>query len=203
MSDARAPALLLDAARPQSYQARWLMTAGAATVGVCLLTLSAKIQVPFWPVPMTLQTLAVLMLAMSCGARLGVATVVAYLAAGAAGLPVFAGTPERGIGFAYMMGPTGGFLVGFVLAAWLAGTLAERGWDRSFLKCALAMLLGHVVTFAAGLAWLTALMGATKAIDIGLLPFLAASAVKIGLGAALMPLLWRVIGGDDASATRR
>jgi biotin transport system substrate-specific component len=89
--------------------------------------------------------------------------------------------------------------LGFVLAAWLAGMLAERGWDRSFLKCAAAMLVGHVVIFAAGLAWLTALMGAAKAIDIGLLPFLAASAVKIGLGAALMPLIWRAIGNDQAS----
>jgi biotin transport system substrate-specific component len=190
---------LLDVARPRRVQSRWLTLAVAVVVGVCVLTLSAKIQVPFWPVPMTLQTLAVLMLAMGYGARLGAATVVAYLIAGAAGLPVFAGTPERGIGLAYMMGPTGGFLLGFVLAAWLAGMLAERGWDRSFLKCAAAMLVGHVVIFAAGLAWLTALMGAAKAIDIGLLPFLAASAVKIGLGAALMPLIWRAIGNDQAS----
>jgi biotin transport system substrate-specific component len=194
---------LLDVARPRRVQSRWLTLALAVVVGVCVLTLSAKIQVPFWPVPMTLQTLAVLMLAMGYGARLGAATVVAYLIAGSAGLPVFAGTPERGIGLAYMMGPTGGFLLGFVLAAWLAGMLAERGWDRSFLKCAAAMLIGHVVIFAAGLAWLTALMGAAKAIDIGLLPFLAASAVKIALGAALMPLLWRAIGSDDASAARR
>src|SRR5882724_2427393 len=141
---------LLDVARPRRAQSRWLTLAGAVVLGVCVLTLSAKIQVPFWPVPMTLQTLAVLMLAMGYGARLGAATVVAYLIAGAAGLPVFAGTPERGIGLAYMMGPTGGFLVGFVLAAWLAGVLAERGWDRSFLKCAAAMLIGHVVIFAAG-----------------------------------------------------
>jgi biotin transport system substrate-specific component len=199
MIDAGAPTTLLDVTRPQSAPTRWLTLAGAMVFGVCLLTLSAKTQVPFWPVPMTLQTLVVLMLAMAYGPALGVGTVAAYLLAGAAGLPVFAGTPERGIGLVYMMGPTGGFLLGFVLAAWLAGMLAARGWDRSFRKCAAAMLAGHVVIFLAGLAWLATLVGAAKAIEVGLLPFLAASLVKIGLGAALMPLIWRAIGRDEGT----
>ena len=105
----------------------------AVVGGVCLLTLSAKLQVPFYPVPMTMQTLVVLMIGMAYGRVLGTATVAAYLLAGAAGLPVFAGTPERGIGLAYMMGPTGGYLVGFLVSAWLMGALAERGWSSSFL----------------------------------------------------------------------
>src|SRR5262249_23984372 len=145
-------------------------------------------------VPLTLQTLVVLLIGMSYGPRLGVSAVAAYLLAGAAGLPVFAGTPERGIGIPYMAGPTGGFLVGFVLAAWLVGVLADRAWDRSFLKCAAAMLLGHIVIFAVGLAWLGWLVGLGKAIDVGLSPFLAASVVKIALGTALMPLIWRAVG---------
>jgi biotin transport system substrate-specific component len=182
------------AAAPQSASRRWLTATAAAVLGVCLLTASAKIQVPFWPVPMTMQTLVVLMLGMAYGPRLGVATVLAYLAAGAMGLPVFAGTPERGIGLAYMAGPTGGFLAGFVVAAWLAGLLAERGWDRSFAKCAAAMVLGHVVLFVPGLAWLATLLGASKAIGQGLTPFLASTAVKVALGAALMPALWRMLG---------
>ena len=184
---------LLDVATPRGATARWLIPAAAAVFGVCLLTLSAKIQVPFWPVPMTLQTLVVLMLGMACGSRLAAGTVLAYLAAGAAGLPVLAGTPERGIGLAYMMGPTGGFLVGFLLAACIVGLLAERGWDRSFLKCVAAMVLGHVTITLAGLAWLAVLLGTPKAIELGLMPFLASSALKTALGAVSMPMLWRLL----------
>src|ERR687893_287399 len=112
---AAAPRTLLEAAWPQDINARRVGMAMAVVFGVCLLTLSAKVQVPFWPVPMTMQTLVVFMLGMAYGARLGAATVFAYLLVGAAGLPVFAGTPERGIGLTYMMGPTGGFLIGFLV----------------------------------------------------------------------------------------
>ncbi len=187
---------LLESAAPRGALARALVAAAAVFGGVCLLTLSAKIQVPFWPVPMTLQTLVVLMLGMSYGSRLAAGTVAAYLLAGAAGLPVLAGTPERGIGLAYMMGPTGGFLVGFLLSAWLVGWLAERGWDRSFLKCAAAMVLGHVAITLAGVAWLAVLLGTPKAIELGLMPFLASSALKTALGAVSMPMLWRVLGSS-------
>ena len=129
--------------------------------------------------------------------------VTAYLLAGAAGLPVFAGTPERGIGLAYMMGPTAGFLAGFLLAAGLVGLLAGRGWDRSFLTCAAAMVIGHVVIVAAGVAWLASLMGMSKAINVGLMPFLASSALKTALGATAMPLLWRLFGrGSGAQEWR-
>lgn len=190
---AAAPRTLLEAAWPQDISARRVGMVVAALFGVCLLTLSAKVQVPFWPVPMTMQTLVVLMLGMAYGSRLAAGTVLAYLLAGAAGLPVFAGTPERGIGLAYMMGPTAGFLVGFVIAAWLVGFLAERGWDRSFLTCALAMIAGHVAISLSGVVWLAVLMGTTKAIDIGLMPFLASSALKTALGTAAMPVIWRIV----------
>ena len=175
-----------------------LYVAAALLFGVCLLTLSAKLQVPFWPVPMTMQTLVVLMLGMACGPRLGAGAVVAYLLVGAAGLPVFAGTPERGIGLAYMMGPTGGFLMGFVLAAWITGALAERGWDRSVSWCAAAMLAGTVVIFVLGLAALIPITGLSRAIETGLVPFLASSALKIALGAVAMPVIWRVLGRRHA-----
>lgn len=168
--------------------------AAALLFGVCLLTLSAKLQVPFWPVPMTMQTLVVLMLGMAYGRRLGAGTVLAYLLVGAAGLPVFAGTPERGIGLAYMMGPTGGFLMGFVAAAWITGALAERGWDRSIAWCAAAMLAGTVVIFALGLAALIPITGLARAIETGLVPFLASSGLKIALGATALPLIWRFLG---------
>ena len=165
-----------------------------AIAGSLLLTLSAKLQIPFWPVPMTMQTFVVLVLGTAFGWRLGAATVALYLLEGALGLPVFAGTPERGIGLAYMMGPTGGFLAGFLVAAWLAGALAERGWSSSFLLSGAAMVAGHVVILAAGVAWLSALVGLEKAIALGLMPFLVTTLVKCALGAVSIPLIWRAFG---------
>ncbi len=194
MLDARLPGTLIDAAWSNSTTARRVGLVAAVVGGVCLLTLSAKLQVPFYPVPMTMQTLVVLMIGMAYGRVLGTATVAAYLLAGAAGLPVFAGTPERGIGLAYMMGSTGGYLVGFLVSAWLMGALAERGWSNSFLLSATAMIIGHAVILAAGVAWLAALLGPEKAIAVGLVPFLATTAVKCALGALAVPPIWRTFG---------
>jgi biotin transport system substrate-specific component len=194
MLDARLPGTLIDADWSNSTTARRLGLLAAVVGGVCLLTLSAKLQVPFYPVPMTMQTLVVLMIGMAYGRVLGTATVVAYLLAGAAGLPVFAGTPERGIGIAYMMGPTGGYLLGFLVSAWLMGALAERGWSGSFLLSAVAMVVGHAIILTAGVAWLATLVGPEKAIATGLLPFLATTAVKCALGAVAVPPIWRTFG---------
>ncbi|KAB0680106.1 biotin transporter BioY [Aureimonas leprariae] len=155
-------------------------------VGTLLLTVAAKTQVPFWPVPMTLQTMAVVLLGASLGSRLGFATVLAYLAEGAAGLPVFAGTPERGIGLAYMLGPTGGYLLGFLLAATLVGWLVERGFARSLPTVALSVLLGHATIHVFGLAWLGSLVGFDKAVAGGLLPFLPADLLKAALSTAII-----------------
>lgn len=164
-----------------------------ALAGSVLLALSAKVQIPFWPVPMTMQTYVVLVLAMAYGWRLGGATMLLYLAEGALGLPVFAGTPEKGIGLAYMMGPTGGYLAGFVMAAVVAGMLAERGWDRSWLRAGVVMLIGHAVVFAAGVAWLATLVGLGQAVALGFTPFIAATLAKIMLGLATMPLAWLAV----------
>jgi len=194
MLDARLPGTLIDADWSNSTTASRAGLVAAVVGGVCLLTLSAKLQVPFYPVPMTMQTLVVLMIGMACGRVLGTATVAAYLLAGAAGLPVFAGTPERGIGLAYMMGPTGGYLLGFLVSAWLMGALAERGWSGSFLLSAVAMVVGHAVILTAGVAWLAALVGPEKAIATGLVPFLATTAVKCALGAVAIPPIWRAFG---------
>jgi biotin transport system substrate-specific component len=161
-----------------------------AVVGSLLLTVSAKAHVPFWPVPMTMQTFAVVVIGMAYGWRLGGATVLLYLAEGAAGLPVFSGTPERGIGVAYMMGPTGGYLVGFFVAAVVCGWLAERGWDRRLVPALFAMLLGHAVIFLFGLSWLGTLIGMEKAIDAGFTPFLLGTVVKIALAAAVLWAAW-------------
>jgi biotin transport system substrate-specific component len=170
-----------------------LRNALLALAGTLLLAASAKLQIPFWPVPMTMQTYVVLVLAMAYGWRLGTATMVLYLLEGAIGLPVFAGTPEKGIGLAYMAGPTGGYLIGFVLATLVAGRLAELGWDRTWLRTGTVMLLGHAVIFAAGVAWLATLTGAERAIALGFTPFIAATIAKTALGLATMPLTWRLL----------
>ena len=163
-------------------------------VGSVLLTLSAKIQIPFWPVPMTMQTYVVLVLGMAYGTRLGVATVLFYLVQAAVGLPVLAGTPERGIGLAYMLGPTGGYLVGFVAAAALAGELAARGWDRTFGRTLIAMALAHLVIFVPGVTWLAASVGWERAFAVGVVPFVGATVAKTLLGVVTLPLAWRFVG---------
>ena len=159
------------------------------------LWISAKIQVPFYPVPITMQTFVVLMAGMAFGWRLGAATILLYLAEGALGLPVFAGTPEKGIGLAYMAGPTGGYLLGFVLAAALVGWLAERGFDRNVMLTAIAMLLGNAIIYIPGLLWLGAVVGWDKPVlEWGLLPFLFGDTAKLILAALLMPALWKLVG---------
>lgn len=162
-------------------------------LGVCLLALSAKIQVPAWPVPMTMQTYVVLVIGMAYGPRLGVAAVLAYLIVGAIGLPVFAGTPEKGIGIAYMMGPTGGYLFGFLAAAWLCGVLAGRGWDRGFVRALFAMTLAHFVILGFGVIWLAALVGWSRAIALGLTPFIAATILKTFFAGWTLPIAWRLV----------
>ncbi len=162
--------------------------------GSILLTVSAKISIPFIPVPMTMQTFVVLTLGMAFGWRLGAATVLLYLAQGAMGLPVFAGTPEKGIGLAYMVGPTGGYLVGFVLAAAVCGWLAERGWDRNLLTTALAMVIGNVLIYVPGVLWLGSLLGWDKPIlEWGLTTFLLGDATKLALAAVVLPLTWKLL----------
>jgi biotin transport system substrate-specific component len=161
--------------------------------GVLALTLSAKLQIPLWPVPMTMQTYVILVIGMAYGTRLGTLTIGAYLLAGALGLPVFAGTPEKGIGVPYMLGPTGGYLVGFLVATVLLGKLAERGWDRRIVSSLLAMTAGHVLILACGAAWLTVLLGWERALAVGVTPFIVATVLKTLLAAITLPVAWRLI----------
>ncbi len=162
-----------------------------AFAGSLLLIVSAKFQVPFYPVPMTLQPLVVLLLGVVLGSRLGAATVLLYLAQGAAGLPVFAGTPEKGVGLAYMVGPTGGYLLGFAFAAYVTGWLAERGFDRTRLGTALAMSLGMVVIYSLGLLWLGVFVGYNaNLLHLGLTPFVLGDVLKIALATLSVPMLW-------------
>lgn len=168
---------------PQSLLAR----AGIVLAGTALLALSAKVQVPFWPVPMTLQTLAVLTLGALLGARMAGATLIAYLIEGAAGLPVFA----SGAGLAYMAGPTGGYLFGFLLAAVFAGWASDRGLARGVGPALGVLLLAEALIFGPGVLWLAGFTGAQKALAAGLVPFLPGEALKLGLAALIFPALWR------------
>jgi biotin transport system substrate-specific component len=158
-----------------------------------LLTLSAKIKVPFWPVEMTLQPLAVVALGLALGSRLALATVALYVAQGALGLPVFTGTPEKGIGLAYMVGPTGGYIAGFVLASAVVGLLADRGWSRSIPLAFAAALIGMACIYAPGLAWMTHLFGVEKALVFGFWPFVLGDLVKALIAAIGVPMAWQLI----------
>ena len=158
----------------------------AVLAGLSLLTISAHIKIPFYPVPLTMQTLMVLSIGMTYGARLGGITLLSYLAAGFIGLPVFAG----GAGMVYMMGPTGGYLAGFFAAAVVLGALAERGWTRNWATAAAAMLMGNAIIYLLGVGWLTSLIGWDKAVQFGLLPFLYGDALKLIIAALGVPYLW-------------
>lgn len=157
-----------------------------AIIGSLLLVISAKISVPFWPVPMTMQTGVVLLIGAAYGWRLGVATVLLYLAQGAMGLPVFTGTPEKGIGIAYMMGTTGGFLLGFILMAAVAGWFAERGVTKSIVKTGAVMFIAGFIVYVPGLLWLGSLLGWDKPIlEWGFYPFVAGDLTKIALATVI------------------
>ena len=174
----------------RAVQAAVLVVAGTA-----ILAISAKTQVPFWPVPMTLQTLAVMAIAAAYGSNLAVATVIAYIAEGLAGIPVFAGAAA---GPAYVLGPTGGFLLAFVVGAAIVGFAADRGDSRSFAKLAIAMVLADVVIFALGLVWLGAAVPkigySAKLLSIGLYPFVLGDLLKIALASMLIPAVWGLVG---------
>ena len=169
--------------------------------GVLVLTISAKIKVPFYPVPMTLQTFAIMAMAAAYGSRLAVLTVIAYLLAGALGLPVFTNTPPAMAGPLYFLGPTGGFLIGFILLALIVGSATDRGFDRSTPKLFAAMVVADIVVFALGFAWLAWFaqlstgngMGVEAAFMNGVVPFLLADLLKIALAALAIPAAWNLI----------
>lgn len=164
-----------------------------AVVGSLALWASAKVSIPFYPVPMTMQTFVVLVIGMTYGWKLGGATILLYLTEGALGLPVFSGTPERGIGLAYIIGPTGGYLAGFLVSAVTVGWLAERGWDRNILKTFAAMTIGTSVIFLCGMAWLGTFTGWDKPIlSLGFTPFIFGAVLKISLAAVSLPLAWKL-----------
>lgn len=168
-------------------------------LGIAVLAIAAKIRIPMWPVPLTMGTLAVLTIGAAYGPRLGLATILGYLAVGALGYDVFAGSDAEKKGLAYMMGGTGGYLVGYAVAALALGWFARQGWDRSMLKMAGAMLIGNAIIYVPGLLWLGQLYGWDKPIlEWGLTPFLLGDALKLALAALLVPAIWKAVGNARA-----
>jgi len=146
---------------------------------------------PFSPVPVTGQTLGVLLIAMALGSARGTAVVLAYLAEGAAGLPVFAGGKA---GVAALIGPTGGYLFGFVAAALIIGYLSDRGWHAGYIKCIAAMTLGTAAIFACGLTWLSVYVPAGTLITAWLTPFVPGALVKIAIASVVLPTVVKFVG---------
>jgi len=148
-----------------------------ALVGSILLALSSKIKIPFYPVPMTMQTFVVLLIGIAFGWRLAVATVCLYLFEGIIGLPVFSGTPEKGLGLSYFIGPTMGYLIGFIVAGYLSG---KFDYDDNYIKNFLKLTLATSFIYILGLLWLGSLIGWDKPIfELGAQPFLLAELFKI------------------------
>ena len=147
-----------------------------------------KIPLPFTPVPLTGQTFAVLLVAAVLGSKRGAASIVLYIALGAFGLPIFAGGAS---GMAYLTGATLGYLVGFVLAAYIIGLLAEHGLERNFRTSIFPFLVGTVIIYFCGTAWMAFSLGLEKAILLGVLPFLVGDSIKIALAAMTLPMAWK------------
>ena len=174
----------------------------AAVLFVTALTAAAaqiSIPLPFTPVPFTLQPMVVLLGGAALGSRLGMSSQALYLLLGIAGLPMFAASPVLPQGFARLLGPTGGYLLSYPFAAFAAGWLAERSFDRRYLTSLLAMAAGLSIVFACGVVWLAWFAqpvpaGFSAALRTGLIPFLAADAIKVALAATVLPAVWRVIG---------
>ena len=153
-----------------------------------LLIVSAKIKIDLYPVPMTLQPLAVLMIAMLCGRNIGFASIGLYLFQGMIGLPVFA----YGGGMPYLMGPTGGFLIGFLIAGVIVGELADRGWGKEIFKSVSAMILGLIVIYICGILQLSIIKGFDYAIIKGMEPFIVGDFYKLILASLLLPQIWKL-----------
>ena len=164
-------------------------------VGIAALAIAAKVKIPMIPVPMTLGTLAVLTVGAAYGPRLGLVTIIGYMILGAVGFDVFASSAAGVSGIEYMMGGTGGYLVGYVIATLALGVLARMGWDRNAAKMAAAMLIGNALIYIPGLLWLGTLYGWDKPIlEWGLTPFIYGDLLKLAIAAMIVPMAWKAIG---------
>ncbi len=185
---------LIELVLPLESMVRKASAVLAASVFIALLA-RVRVFLPFTPVPLTGQTFGVLLVGALLGSRLGTASVLAYLAEGLLGLPVFSG----GGGLGWILGPTGGYLIGFTVAAWVVGFLTERGWDRKVPTAAMAMLLGNAAIYVFGLPWLACFVGLGKVFALGFLPFVPGDLVKIVLASLALPAAWKLVRGKHPS----
>ena len=167
----------------------YLKNISLVVFGSLLLAISSKVQVPFWPVPMTMQTFIVFIIGMSYGWKLAFSTLVIYLFEGALGLPVFA----KGGGLLYLTGPTAGYLYGMTIAAGVIGYFAELGYNNSYLKSLISLLVGTFIIFLFGVGYLGSVIGYDKALIGGLYPFITSEFFKIGLAVVLIPSITKYI----------
>ena len=184
-----ADATVADLLRPCEKKRALLYDLALIVAGSLLIAVSAQIAVGY-PVPITAQTFAVLMIGALFGARRAALCLLAYLAEGAAGLPVFA---QAKAGLVTFVGPTGGYLVGFVVAAFAVGLLAEKGWDRKCWSTVGAMIIGNIIIYAFGLLWLSYLTGVRGALAEGLYPFIPGDLLKTALAAVTLPSAWKFL----------
>ena len=212
MADTAFRHVLTEAIWPAEGAMLWAKRLVLVALGIAALAIAAKISVPMWPspVPITLGTFAVLTIGAAYGPRLGLATILGYLAVGALGFDVFAGSSADKTGLAYMLGGTGGYLVGYVLATLALGVAARRGWDRSVGGMALAMLAGNLLIYIPGALWLNhlivgGLFDPTKfgsaweqTMAWGVTPYLIGDAIKLALAALVVPGLWKLVGSARA-----
>ncbi len=189
--------VLIDTFADNTGAVRRAKQAIMVVLGVAVLALTAKMQffIPGNPVPVTLTTFAVLTIGAGYGARLGALTVAGYLALGLMGMDVFAGSSAENAGLVYMMGGTGGYLVGYMLAALALGVAARKGWDRNVVTMSLAMVVGSAIVYVPGLLWLHQFgSGWEQTLAWGITPFLIGDALKTALAALVVPALWKLIG---------
>jgi biotin transporter BioY len=197
-----ATATIADLLRPSEKNSAVIYDIALVIGGSLIITLSAQLKVllPFSPIPVTAQTFAVLMIGTLLGAKRGGLAALAYIIQGALGLPVFA----FGGGFVELLGPTGGYLIGFIPAAYITGYLAQKGWDRRIGTTILAMILGNIVIYSFGLLWMSRLMGISKSVlSVGLYPFIVGDLVKIVLAAAILPAGWKLLKYVGLDGKRR
>ena len=195
MTTTKHNSVLAEVILPLTGQAMRVKQIILVIAGIAALAVAAKIKIPMIPVPMTMGTFAVLSIGAAYGMRLGLVTIIGYMLIGALGFDVFAGSSAETYGITYMMGGTGGYLVGYVLAVLALGYAAHQGWDRSIRKMALAMVLGNVLIYVPGLVWLAVLYGTDAPIFTwGLTPFLLGDLVKLALAALLLPSVWGLVG---------
>lgn len=189
--------VLTEAFGPQDGTGLQIKRAVLVVLGVLVLAIAAKMKFPIppSPVPVTMGTFAVLTIGAAYGPRLGLITIMAYIIIGALGFDVFAGSSAQLNGLSYMMGGTGGYLLGYVLATLALGYLARIGWDRDVLKMGGAMLIGNALIYIPGILWLAYLYTWEKPIlEWGLTPFLIGDAMKLLAAALIVPAVWKLVG---------